>query len=360
MSENYEIAIPAHDSIYCEEDSVPVRMMKIYFSIPQSGVNNDTGIALFIAGFGGHAQSKIYQKMRNEIADKFNLITIQCDYFGWEFMQHANDFLLAEGISVTPELLRALKGKSVTSLNLFANLQKESLLYFNDMSFMQALDNITAVLYIISYIYGEKVTLNLKKIVLYGHSQGAFIAHLCNVLAPKLFSFLIDNSAWITPVYLHQNRSVSSVVTIDSEQDVKMKLNVQYSYLAKSLLQDERLLSLKAMYSGFCNKCKIIVFQGTTDNLIDYKEKRMICEKIPFCDFFLISSECVDGSIFKSTNHAMDADFLKLFELAIEKRKPFLKSGELELDDEITLVGHTYRYVVNYENWLPKMSRVHI
>ena len=30
---------------------------------------------------------QIFIKMRNKFADEYNLVTIQCDYFGWEFMQ---------------------------------------------------------------------------------------------------------------------------------------------------------------------------------------------------------------------------------------------------------------------------------
>ena len=32
--------------------------------------------------------------MRNTFADKYKLVTVQCDYFGWEFMQGANNISL--------------------------------------------------------------------------------------------------------------------------------------------------------------------------------------------------------------------------------------------------------------------------
>ncbi|CAH2211897.1 hypothetical protein [Tepidibacter aestuarii] len=44
-------------------------------------------MVLLISGFGGHANSNVYKKMRKEFADKYNMVTVQCDYFGWGFMQ---------------------------------------------------------------------------------------------------------------------------------------------------------------------------------------------------------------------------------------------------------------------------------
>lgn len=41
---------------------------------------------LLIAGFGASANSKAYKKMREKFSDVYNLVTIQCDYFGCEFI----------------------------------------------------------------------------------------------------------------------------------------------------------------------------------------------------------------------------------------------------------------------------------
>ncbi|EDS76721.1 conserved hypothetical protein [Clostridium botulinum C str. Eklund] len=88
MSQEYEIQVNTLDSIYKKNKTDSYnRMMNVYFSTPQYGVSKNTGIMLYISGFGGNANSKVCKKMRSEFADKYNLITIQCDYFGYEFMQ---------------------------------------------------------------------------------------------------------------------------------------------------------------------------------------------------------------------------------------------------------------------------------
>lgn len=86
---SYDIEVLSQNSIYNKSTNVQCnsRNLKIYFSVPQNGVDENTGLLLFIAGFGGQATSNVYKKMRDNFSDKYNLVTIQCDYFGYEFMQ---------------------------------------------------------------------------------------------------------------------------------------------------------------------------------------------------------------------------------------------------------------------------------
>ncbi|EYE88822.1 hypothetical protein Q428_05955 [Fervidicella metallireducens AeB] len=79
MAREYFITEYTHNSIYVNsknQGNYKNRKIKIYFSEPNNGINSDTGILLFIAGFGGNANSNVYKKMRNEFADKYNLVTI--------------------------------------------------------------------------------------------------------------------------------------------------------------------------------------------------------------------------------------------------------------------------------------------
>lgn len=53
----------------------------------------EISIFLFILGYEGNANSNAYKKMRYEFAHKYNLITIQCAYFGFEFMQESKNLI---------------------------------------------------------------------------------------------------------------------------------------------------------------------------------------------------------------------------------------------------------------------------
>src|SRR5690554_494122 len=155
MSEQNSFHILAHPNIHLGKHSD--RELRIEFSVPLNGVNEQTGLIIFVPGFGGNIDSKVYKKMREVFADKYNMITIQCDYFGSSYMQGTNTFNLSDQtlntifstedvkkIKQDPSILyRLLETKNVVlSVKAIIN---EKLEEFNDMSYMQAIDIITAI-----------------------------------------------------------------------------------------------------------------------------------------------------------------------------------------------------------------------
>ena len=59
MSIEYKLSWPAHTNIY---NNNSLRDFNLYFSEPESGVNEDTGLLLLLPGFGGNANSNVYKK----------------------------------------------------------------------------------------------------------------------------------------------------------------------------------------------------------------------------------------------------------------------------------------------------------
>ena len=72
MAKEYDFCMYGHPSIYKPKE----RKLKIYFSEPESGVNENTGILLLIPGFGGNANSNVYKKMRDYFSDEYNLVVV--------------------------------------------------------------------------------------------------------------------------------------------------------------------------------------------------------------------------------------------------------------------------------------------
>lgn len=363
MAKEYQTSIYAHPSIYEPTE----RKMNLYFSEPEQGVNTETGIVLLIPGFGGNASSNVYKKMRNQFADQYNLITVQCDYFGWQFMQsdrfdkvhplfNVNDLksiftqedfssVYLNGTLHIPRLLQVGSNYNVR-LDFRADLG-ETLSEFNDMGIMQAIDNITAVLAVMAILDDNKLEYNKEKISIYGHSQGAYLAYLCNAFAPNLFSCILDNSAWLYPAYLRpeSNRCIFY-------QQGKAKYSIEINYLAKTILNDQEILSLPLLYKQFENHCKIISFHGSSDNFHVPAEKENFCKLVKHCNFNLISEKEVEGEIFKSTNHGLDADFLKLFGLVYEQYGIDSNAKELLLP-KVSYKTEKYEYEVTYDTGMP-------
>lgn len=362
MSKDYHICWPAHPNIYNNGSS---RVIDIYFSEPEKGVSGETGILLFIAGFGGNANSNVYKKMRTLFANKYNLVTIQCDYFGQEFMQES------KSVSINfqkDELQNIFSGQDIEEIyseeefNINAFIEKgkkysikvsarenlkESISNFNEMGILQAIDNITAVNYVLQILEDNNYKINTKKIIIYGQSHGAYLGYLCNALAPDMFSLLIDNSAWLLPAYLESSRYLTFIID-------KMIVQVEFDYLAKGMKYDKELLYLPFLYKQFVNKCEIRCYHGTGDDLITHLEKKKFCEKIQRCRYFEVSKEDIDGQIFKSNTHGLDADFLKLFEYVMET-STFLYGNEIQFDNVLFQTNDNI-YELNYESGMPLLT----
>ena len=367
---DYIIDIYSQASIYNPYGSVKNRKLKAYFSIPEEGTNEDTGICLFIAGFGGNSNSNIYKKMRRQFADEYNLITVQCDYFGYEFMQDtrevSNPNIAREVVSniFSESEVNSIYENGNFDMNRFMEVAKrypltlqlnevlnEDLDNFNDMGLIQAIDNISAVLNVINILYDNEMQFNSKKIIIYGHSHGAYLGYLCNAFAPNLFSVLIDNSAWLIPAYIEEN----SVRSLQSKMD-NLNVIINFDYIAKKIIKDKKILDLSYIYSKFSNRCNIISYHGTTDNLINNNDKEAFCNNIKNCNYNEVSDENIDGCIFKSTNHGLGADFLELFKYTIDNLEfQFGKSYEIELSNNIKFYTDKFKYDINYDNVMPRI-----
>lgn len=359
MSIDRQTTIKTHPNIYT--DYTP-RNMDIYVSEPTQGITEQTGFCLFIAGYGGNSNSKIYRKMRSEFADKYNVITVQCDYFGHEFMQNSqsvifdldfdyiaqylsNDELLHvfEGNVFHPDRFLRVSQKYQMTANTHESLN-ESMNNFNDMGIMQALDNVTALLYVMNNVSKQGISFNAKKVIVYGHSQGSYLSYLCNAFAPHLISLLIDNSAWLFPNYLVTTRGFSKEFGL-------MRLNINFNYLANRLPYDFNLLCLPILYQTFHNSCKILSFQGSSDDLVLPRHKRNFCSSVPDCNYLEIGEAQVDGYIFKSTKHGLDADFLNLFDYVMGDQE-FDMGTEIKLPT-VHIKTDQKIYKVSYESGLP-------
>lgn len=310
MAKDYEINVDAHPNIYTNDS----RKLNIYFSIPEKSINKETGLLLFIPGFGGNANSNVYKKMRSLFADKYNVVTIQCDYFGCEFMQHT--------------------------------ILEERPNNFNDMGLMQAIDNITSIIIVTEIIKDNGYTFNNAKIMAYGHSHGAYLAYLCNVFSPNLFSLIVDNSAWLFPNYL----KITRALTIDGKRLV-------FDYIGRELISDFEIFDLPFLYRNFDNNCIIHSFHGSNDKLISLEEKRTFCKEVEKTYLHEITTERVDNKVFKSSNHGLNADFILLFDQVYSNLE-----NKFEYQEQFKIKSHyiktnLYDYFFDFNNKVPVLKR---
>ena len=173
------------------------RKINYIFDIPSGGVNKDTGIMLFVCGYGASPQSNVFKKMRGLFADKYNMITVQCEYFGLEYMWNPknltdylmNYFMSGEEFSSLSEaefneaFLERVKDKKFCRIV----RQDESLATLNDMGPVQAMDNLISLYYMDRFLHDNGIEYDKNKVIVFGNSHGAYLAELCNSYMPGVF-----------------------------------------------------------------------------------------------------------------------------------------------------------------------------
>ena len=81
------------------------------------------------------------------------------------------------------------------------------------------------------------------------------------------------------------------------------------------------------------------------------------CNSVNNCVYNEISQDNVDNVIFKSTNHALDADFIELFDFTMSNFDiKFKKDTCIELENEVVFKTYKNKYVNNYENIIPEIK----
>lgn len=314
MATEYDIEVISQPSIYQPSD----RTIRIFFDEPDAGINPDTGILLLIAGYGGQVHSNVYKKMRKQFSDQYNLVTVQCNYMGWEFMQaeekhsipvnQLTSFLTEKeiaGLSNDPAHYRyLLKGK--TFHNIIPLDEKPS--YLNDMGPAQAMDCLISLKVVMDILKSNGYTYNHRKVIAYGNSHGAYIAHLCNAFSPRTLSSIIDISSYLFPHYIERTRTITV-------SDGNCFIENVYSYLlGRGIIKDYLLYDLNHLYTQFDNRANIIAFHGVNDNMTTTAERLSFLDQIPHTFLEIIDPPRVDHVIFNSCDHGVGADFLKLFD----------------------------------------------
>lgn len=220
----------------------------------------------------------------------------------------------------------------------------ENINEFVDMGYLQAIDVITTIEAIKILLSENGFSFDERRILGFGQSQGAYILLLANRLAPHLFSQIIDNASWVEPEYLSVNRLLEKNVG-------NAILSIEFDYLAKRVISDKKSLSLHNLYNGFENGTYIYSCLGTTDFLVDVQDKQRAIGFLSNVEFEVIDSKDVDGVIFKSTNHGLDADFIKLVDYALAKCPAHRNKNVKQIQYDIQIL-HT-KLSIDYSNGLP-------
>lgn len=342
MSEIFEEKIEAHNNIYLEHLGRKdlQRVLFLRYGIPSLGINEETGILNLIPGYSANINSKVYRKMISTFPDKYNLVVIQCDYFGNKYMgsdlSKFSDFLIhSRDIEKIDIRFRRFKEEN-----------QESVTEFNDCGIMQALDVLYSTLHVVYSLVEKGHIFNVGKIILYGSSHGGYVSHLANIICPQLFSYMFDISGYIFPCYMKEERTMyydASNKRICEFFDIFIKEHPELQYV-------EELYSLKWLYNNVENKCKILSFNGIKDRMVPIDEKQELIDNIDNAVIMAISEADVDNDIFSTATHGLGLNFIRFFDVVMPELNNIECNLSINLDERINIGDDL---VINYESGFP-------
>ena len=348
MAKIFEEYIYTQHSIY-DDNNDDKRKIRIRYSLPNRETNTETGILLLIPAYGGNLDSNVYNKMHQVFPDRYNMIVIQCNYFGIDYMSN-----MTERLPEFAELADIKEGRQWYLKRLVLN---ESLDNCNDMGIMQGADLIHAMLYIINKLSNKGIVINFGKIISYGSSHGSYLGYVVNRLCPNMIQLIIDNSSYCKPNYLCNPRPILYTPMISEYPFETLLCDVYYLVACKreNFLPDE-FYDLNSLYSSFDNKCRVLSFHGSDDDMVSVEEKRNLLNNINYSSLIEISRNDVDGKYFKSSGHGLGVDLLELYEAVNElSNNMFEYKDSLEISEKVVLDGVNDRVVITYNGLTPNV-----
>lgn len=339
----------AHNNIYKEgwiENNYGQRKIHMEFALPDNGTDENTGLLILIPGYGEMADPAVFDNMMNGFPDLYNLIVLQCDYFGSKYM----DGRMPADLQKMVEHPDFLKGEFVWKKSSMETEEE-----FNDMGLMQALDIVNASLSCIYYLKQEDMAVNTNKIILFGSCHGGYLAHLANIICPGLFKGMIDISSELKPYYRNGNRR-----TLDfSGRNFKAVMPVEMFLSRHPELQyDRQLYDLRDLYGQADNQCKIIALHGEADKSVDFRDKEEFIRQLgENASFMLISRSEVDGILCKNVGHGLGMDFFVLFEMLMPLMDQLLrgKDSHIHLQENVIIGKQKKLLEITYKKGFPEI-----
>ncbi len=211
MTESIKLTLEPHSDIELNFVRGP---LEAFLTLPEAGINEDTGIIMVVGGFDDLAGSDYQAKeLRPYLADKFNCIAVGVNYFG---------SIRNQAIRITPDFLHNINRiyNLEMSLESFNKSQSEEEIYrviaenivprgvtsldmrcqptivtgkeeYQSWGLLPAIDCLQVLGEVL-----QRYPVNSRRIIAYGKGYGAYIAMLLGKFAPQTFSIIVDRDGY--------------------------------------------------------------------------------------------------------------------------------------------------------------------
>ena len=360
------------------ELGLPRQEVEAFVTVPAETGNQPLPLVITIPGYGQTADNEYFrEKLNPYIAERYGGLVMSVNYHGIMKAPKPFDFSQLAGLLAdfrdhygwSPVSATNLQ-EAVSEFVLWASAQgikrlpvsmKEHLHFgypeYLSFGFLPALDHFRAIGEL-----AQRYRFDQRRIVLFGTSYGGYIANLMSMYAPNTFSLVIDNSGFARVLL----RDILSAELLDGEQqreisygESKLTFPFTPSYpwtlneIAPTYFSDARRSIRSLLHAGHwvASASRHCVFHSVADDLVSVAEKDRVVEILReqgrVVDYHRIEASAIDGRIFKTAGHGMDASLRSLFEIAVPAAIPELggmTDYELKSIASFRCGNETYRF----------------
>lgn len=375
------------------------------------------GLVLVLHGCGQHVDDGVNFRLRNYLAEKYNLLAVGVDYhasglnLGFDpYKQYAvsMDFYLSM-VSRLSELqkgefdswlvklekrpdwvkfsdkhlddfmsvvvqIEAIEGPQNCYLKIIAE-------NFDHQNFglLQSIDALTAVAKI-----SQKYPFDTGNIIAFGSSHGGYLAHLCAKLAPNTFRGVIESSSYsYTPLYFIANRPYPGIVPVFGTVDLGRGYPLYFDtfWELPNLLEPWKTSSTHREFGyspqairdltnmdHWCESvsksrryCQFRMMHSSKDELFQPAcDKRRHVEALRKAGFDLdyreMSEDDIDGKLVKHLEHGMGSSPRAIFDLFYPTILPTWGDLDWQLETELNFKCGAKTYKITHGKKSPKLE----
>jgi hypothetical protein len=304
-----------------------------------------------IDGYGGHPESEYQaQKLRPYLSNKYNSIVVGVSYhcinrtgnaveFSPDMWEMVFDLIpgdFKKRVTDGKSLEKILDGifdflveKKISRLSPLLAIKSSLPDKYSSFGFLPAIEHLNVIYDILA---NNKI--KLSEINILGTSYGGYIALLMGKFAPHTFNFIIDNSGFVatqfSEIYPSLVSSSASYMRMINgkryEIPVSTKSIWENNEFSKNYFSDaHRMIRNVAIKEHMTQSdTKYYSYHSQEDLLALITEKQLFCERLKdfaYVDFAKISENEIDGSLFKSLNHGMNASLRGLYDISFKKNE---------------------------------------
>jgi pimeloyl-ACP methyl ester carboxylesterase len=322
---------------------------------PAESASQPLPLIITIPGYGQTADSEYFrEKLNRYLAERYGCLVMSVNYHGVKKVPEPFDFSQLAGLLAdlrdsygwNPVSAKSLQD-AISEFVVWASargvkrlpISMKRFLRFTypeylSFGFLPAIDHFIAIREL-----ARRYRFDQRRIVLFGSSYGGYIANLMSKYAPNTFSLVIDNSG-LARVLL---RDVLSGELLDGEQGreisygndkVVFPFSPSYPWTlneqSPAYFSDARRSIRSLLHAGqwMPSGTRHCIFHSLADELVPIAEKDRLVEILRgvgrSVNYHRIEASDIDGKIFKTTSHGMDASLRSLFEIAVPDTIPRL------------------------------------